>query len=71
MSGREAPCVWVWETHASVKTRCHSIVELSTPSYQLYKRLLPDLWSKVTCMSKVGNDMWVGTEVSAYIIKLN
>ncbi|KAK3096675.1 hypothetical protein FSP39_002282 [Pinctada imbricata] len=50
--------LWLWE--GSGDGRCYHIIDMTTCRYQVYKEWLPG--AKVTCMTKIGKEVWVGNE---------
>nr|XP_022329878.1 leucine-rich repeat serine/threonine-protein kinase 1-like isoform X4 [Crassostrea virginica] len=50
--------VWAWE--GSGDDRCYHIIDTTMCTYQAFKKPLPG--ATVTCMEKIGKQIWIGTE---------
>ncbi|XP_061163666.1 leucine-rich repeat serine/threonine-protein kinase 1-like isoform X2 [Saccostrea echinata] len=50
--------VWIWE--GSGDDRCYHILDATMCVYQAYRKPLPG--ASVTCMEKIGKQIWIGTE---------
>lgn len=50
--------VWVWEGNGD--DRCYHILDATMCTYQAFRKPLPG--ATVTCMDKIGKQIWIGTE---------
>ncbi|XP_041364920.1 leucine-rich repeat serine/threonine-protein kinase 1-like isoform X2 [Gigantopelta aegis] len=51
--------LWFWENNREKAQRMYSIFDLETSRFHVFQNLCQG--SEVTCMAKVGRDMWIGT----------